>query len=549
MRPDMNLCTAIEGKAEVASKLALAIVTLAGILWVAAPAQAQETDVTQAPNAANAGAKKSYAEQIGAGRGDIMTPDSSAFIIARDPFRSIRRGRNLFQRKFTVEQGLGPRTLDGVGDIETDGSIGAGLADSCAACHGRPRGSAGSGGDVFTRPDSRDAPHLFGLGLKEMLADEITRDLRQVRSDALLQAGRTHAPVRVRLESKGIRFGFVTAFPSGGVDTNEVEGVDPDLRVRPFFHHGGTISIREFIVGALNAEMGLEAVDPGLLAASRGGAIVTPAGMVLDGSLDRVESPVALDATDDPDADGIRNEVPEAVVDHLEFYLLNYFKPASYRQTPTTRQGRDAFGQAGCTSCHMPDLVIEHDRRVADVQTAYDAVNGRFNNLFATATALFAEVDDSSGNPTLKRPQGGRFVVRNIFTDFKRHDLGPAFHERNFATTGSNFADTERRQFLTTALWGVGTTGPYGHDGRSINLREVVLRHGGEAAQARGRFAALPQQQQSAILEFLESLVLFPPDDTASNLNPGNSSTPGFPQFGHGSIFLPALFNQPGIAE
>jgi hypothetical protein len=36
-----------------------------------------------------------------------------------------------------------------------------------------------------------------------------------------------------------------------------VHGVDPDLRVRPFFLHGETISIREFVVGALNAEMGL----------------------------------------------------------------------------------------------------------------------------------------------------------------------------------------------------------------------------------------------------------------------------------------------------
>jgi hypothetical protein len=34
-------------------------------------------------------------------------------------------------------------------------------SDSCAACHGRPRGAAGFGGDVVTRPDSRDAPHLL----------------------------------------------------------------------------------------------------------------------------------------------------------------------------------------------------------------------------------------------------------------------------------------------------------------------------------------------------------------------------------------------------
>ena len=62
------------------------------------------------------------------------------------------------------------------------------MTDSCAACHGRPRGSAGVGGDVATRPDSRDAPHLFGLGLKEMLADEITSDLRDLRAQALAAA-------------------------------------------------------------------------------------------------------------------------------------------------------------------------------------------------------------------------------------------------------------------------------------------------------------------------------------------------------------------------
>ena len=83
---------------------------------------AQLTDQTQTPNAAGAGILKSFAEQIGAGRGDLMTPGSSIFIINRDPFRAIRRGRQIFQRKFTVAQGFGPRTNDGVGDIEADAS-------------------------------------------------------------------------------------------------------------------------------------------------------------------------------------------------------------------------------------------------------------------------------------------------------------------------------------------------------------------------------------------------------------------------------------------
>src|SRR5262245_21091741 len=74
---------------------------------------AQLIDKTQAPNTVNEGIAKSLAEQTGAGRGDVFTPDSSAYIIARDPFRSIRRGRQLFQRKFTLDQGLGPRAGDG----------------------------------------------------------------------------------------------------------------------------------------------------------------------------------------------------------------------------------------------------------------------------------------------------------------------------------------------------------------------------------------------------------------------------------------------------
>jgi hypothetical protein len=87
---------------------------------------------------------------------------------------------------------MGPITGDGAGDIELDDRIGAGLSDSCAGCHGRPRGSAGHGGDVATRPDSRDAPHLFGLGLVEMLADEMTTELRAIRD---LDAGNSSDPL------------------------------------------------------------------------------------------------------------------------------------------------------------------------------------------------------------------------------------------------------------------------------------------------------------------------------------------------------------------
>ena len=90
-------------------------------LLLGSTVNAQMTDVKQATNAINAGIQKSYEEEIGQGRGDEFTMDSSIFIIKRDPFRSIRRGRQIFQRKFTAAQGMGPRTGDGVGAIDQDG--------------------------------------------------------------------------------------------------------------------------------------------------------------------------------------------------------------------------------------------------------------------------------------------------------------------------------------------------------------------------------------------------------------------------------------------
>ncbi len=291
--------------------------------------------------------------------------------------------------------------------------------------------------------------------------------------------------------------------------TSHLKGVDKDLRVRPFFAHGATFSLRAFIVGAFKDEMGLEAPDPILCKAKRAGKprmAVTPGGLVLD----------------------------PALVDHLEFYLLNYFKPATGQVTRRARQGLKLIRRIGCTSCHVQDLRIERDRRVADVETRFDPQYGIFNRLFATATTLFRIVIDGESLPQLL-PKGEPFLVKNIFADFKRHDLGPAFHERDYdGTIGT--------EFKTEPLCGVGSTPPYRHDGRSINLMEVILRHGGEAQASRDEYAAANPNNQHKIIEFLDTLVIFPPDDTASNLNPGVPGS-GDPQdpLQHGSINLGAL--------
>ncbi len=500
----------------------------------------QLVDKNRAPNTSDDGISRPligvpHPSQIGDGRSGA-DGNTSRNVIALDPFRAIRRGRQLFQRKFTRLEGQGPVFGDGFGNIHRDLTIGSGLSDSCAGCHGRPRGSAGFGGDVVTRPDSRDAPHLFGLGLKEMLADEITKQLRATREAAVGQASRTGRPVTRPLIGKGIRYGSITANPDGSVDASQVAGVDANLRVRPFFSHGGTISIREFVVGALKAEMGLAMADDPDLVAARSGPVTTPSGMVLNGLTDTIEQPPA----DEGDVGTLEQRT--ALVDFLEFYLLNYFKPGTGDEAVATRRGREIFDETGCATCHIPALRVQRDRRVADAETVFDPARGHFNRLFTTARLLLANPSSIGQATALKVPALQPFVVENIFTDFKRHDLGSNFHERQYD-------GTMRTEFMTTALWGVGSTAPYGHDGRSINLTEVILRHGGEAQKSRDAFAALPSRNREAVIGFLNSLIIFPPDDTASNLDPGDHSAPGFPQFGHGSIRLTSLFNNPSTVE
>src|SRR5437667_2584869 len=78
---------------------------------------------------------------------------------------------------------------------------------------------------------------------------------------------------------------------------------------------------------------------------------------------------------------------------------MNYFKPGLGQQNPTSALGRRKFNSLGCNSCHMSNLQINHDRRVADVETVYDPPRGIFNKLFSDAGTLINVIDDGRGLP------------------------------------------------------------------------------------------------------------------------------------------------------
>ncbi len=142
----------------------------------------------------------------------------------------------------------------------------------------------------------------------------------------------------------------------------------------------------------------------------------------------------------------------------MEFYLLNYFKPATYERTPLTEIGRASMQQMGCTDCHRPSLVVERDRRVADVETVFDPARGGFNRLFSTATPLFNEVKDDAALPAsaqaqrrtlrgtelLCRPEATRPGAGLLGTQLQRHDA-EGIHDRAVVGRGNHGSVRSRR--------------------------------------------------------------------------------------------------------
>ena len=56
-------------------------------------------------------------------------------------------------------------------------------------------------------------------------------------------------------------------------------------------------------------------------------------------------------------------------------------------------------------------------------------------------------------------------------------------------------------------------------------MSEAILAHGGEAAESRNSFAALPDENQAAVIEFLKTLQV-PPEDEGGVGGGGSFGTP-----------------------
>lgn len=495
-------------------------------------------------------------------------PGSSGWLMEHDPWLAYQRGRDLALREFSRFEGafgdtgrLGGKTLDdGATPMMSRDNI-----NSCGGCHNVPWRDMGAGITIAKNSGSgRNTPHIFGGGETEMIGEEIRRQLlAQVdrNGNGCIELSEASGPATVRPtgpDGPVLDFGrFDDADGDGRPDLNPVVFVwyldargkriawardlkEPGvagygIEVQVFGHgqrdrigHGGLGStLRHLGSQAWDMHSGLQAHDPtsstepnddGICGVSLVGARQFFSSFTRDIGAVCTASGISLD---DPDRDGVVEEISEGDLDLLEFFLLNH--PAPGRQSGWgVEEGQKRFVQIGCTECHVSDWQVNNDRRFFELQVA-------------------------DGKGALRRlPGHGSAMFRGVFSDFRHHDMGEDFCEMQY--DGSTM-----RRFRTTPLWGVGSTAPYGHDGADLSLDSVIRRHGGEAAGSRDAYMALTPPERLELQAFLSSLVLYSTERLPCDINGDGRIDDHFMVAGQDTgreVFNPEwLFRTPGQIE
>lgn len=412
-------------------------------------------------------------------------------------------GEHLFSAKFT--------SLDGAGRPDATGAIVptkvrrrshltfqrlAGLdANACASCHNEPvaGGSGAFTANVFVSEgfesadfdtldpqfsNERGTNAIQGAGLIELLAREMTVDLRAQRSKVLEKARADGEPAQIALETKGVAFGTLTAYPDGTLDVSGLDGIDDDLTLRPFSQKGVFTSLRQFTVNAMNAHHGIQASE-------RFGSEWT--------------------GTDDFDADGYTAEMTPGQISALVAWQATLPAPTRKTDLPeiwqaAAQKGEALFGKIGCASCHIPSLPL--DSLVFQDPGPFDTAGTLRQSDMEPSLSL--DLSSLDWVKSLPRDEDGRVLVP-LFGDLKRHKIADAAND----TFGNELLAQRfvaRDVFITAELWGIGSTAPYGHRGDLTTLDEVILAHGGEATESRKAYSEQPEADRQSIIAFLRSL-------------------------------------------
>src|SRR5262245_42998588 len=239
----------------------------------------------------------------------------------------------------------------------------------------------------------RNAPALYGLGLIELIPDDV------IRAGAVIR-GRVYGRPNIVRDAHGRE------------------------RVGRYGWKADVATLEQFVAEAFRNELGI--TSP-----------LAPVDLVPDDC----GGPPPGRAWDD---DG-------STIRAVTAYLAS-LRPPSPRNRGLNPAGRTLFSSIGCAACHTPTL------RAAD------------------------------GNDV------------PLYSDLLLHDMGPTLDD------GVTQSWATGKDWRTTPLWGLGMRPRFLHDGRATTIREAVLAHDGEAADAAIGFRRLTETEQTALLSFLSAL-------------------------------------------
>ena len=480
---------------------------------------------------------------------DASVAGTSMHLQQTDPWLAYQRGRSYFFHEWGVEDG---------GFKYLPVRPAAASTTSCGMCHNLPFPTPGAGGNIASEMHvGRNTPHLFGAGLLETIG-------MQVRAQVIAQLdANRNGYLDVPAETAGRRM-VVEAAPGVTVDFGTIDDISgdgrPDLNpvviVRyvnaqgvPSLHNDqgkyaslkdpgvlgidvalGTFAssagdhmfpaLRVFAAGVLNNIMGILPDTPTVPPPpGRRGNWLRDWGKLSNAGAFQTE--LALTANPGDDTDPRRHgTISAGELDLFEWYMMNFPSPALGPQDERTRRGRALMTQLGCTSCHVASWVIQPadparglpgDRRFFDLQVSHNPATGRQEGKLR----LLTRPVPGPGGATVHEPKREGFVVEDVFTDLRHHNLGERFYDYSYRD-GKMYST---RRFRTPPLWGIGSTAPYGHDGLSPTLDDVIRRHGGEAEASTAAYAGAPAADREAVVAFLESLVLYIPELLPTDLD------------------------------
>jgi len=412
-------------------------------------------------------------------------------------------------------------------------------AQNCRECHNAMSGNVlNLVRDPFRQGDNRawidrQPPNIAGVGALQLLAEEGSKDLWAIRDSALDLASSTQQSVTSELiTSNDVSYGYITAFPDGTLDTSGVSGIEAEdqplliskqFQILPFSLKGFVGFLRRFTAGA-DATNGLQSPE---------------------------QFPEFLDG----DADGVLNELSVGDITAMTVYVAAQPRPVTklelhrhvggkfrlpYNKIRQIRNGKRVFNDVGCSSCHKPRMRIK--------DPTFNEPSGTPGFSFPAFWASYVQDDGSIGTDPLpygydlnnpvsfsltdlpsvecrqnrrhyywrrynprkcwrefESDRRGGLIVR-AYSDLKRHDMGPGLAE--------DIDDFFRGPSVwrTKELWGVGSTGPWLHDGRATTLTEAIRWHGGDAQIVKDNFFSLTERDQDALIEFLNNLVIYSPE-------------------------------------